>query len=233
MKYTTRQNVRSWTLAGSLALVGVTSLTGCASLNSKQRGGLIGAASGAAVGGAVGRSNGSTAKGAIIGAAVGGAAGAIIGHQMDQQAKEIKQNIPGAVVERVGEGIQVTFASGLLYDFNSDAVKGEARANLRKLAESLSKYPNTELLIAGHTDSQGDEAYNQRLSERRAASAASFLASQGVSRDRVHTRGLGEMEPVADNETEATRQKNRRVEVAIYADEAYREKVQRDSKGGR
>ena len=233
MKYTTRQNVRSWTLVGSLALVGVTGLTGCASLTNKQRGGLIGAASGAAVGGAVGRSNGSTAKGAIIGAAVGGAAGAIIGHQMDQQAKEIKQNIPGAVVERVGEGIQVTFASGLLYDFNSDVVKGEARANLRKLAESLSKYPNTELLIAGHTDSQGEEGYNQRLSERRAASAASFLASQGVSRDRVHTRGLGELEPVADNDSESTRQRNRRVEVAIYADEAYREKVQRDSKGGR
>ena len=114
MMYTTRQNLRSWTLAGSLALVGMSTLSGCASLNNKQRGGLIGAASGAAVGGAVGRANGSTAKGAIIGAAVGGAAGAVIGHQMDQQAKEIKQNIPGAVVERVGEGIQVTFASGLL-----------------------------------------------------------------------------------------------------------------------
>ena len=166
MTYTNRQTTRSLTLAASLALVGVTGLSGCASMNNKQRGGVIGATSGAAVGGLIGRSNGSTAKGAIIGAAVGGAAGAVIGHQMDQQAKEIKQNIPGAVVERVGEGIQVTFASGLLYDFNSDVVKGDARDNLRKLAASLSKYPNTELLIAGHTDSQGEESYNQRLDRK-------------------------------------------------------------------
>jgi outer membrane protein OmpA-like peptidoglycan-associated protein len=219
-------------LAGSLALTFGGGLTGCASLSSKERGAAIGAASGAAVGGLIGRSNGSTSKGAIIGAAVGGAAGAVIGHQMDQQAKEIKQNVPGAVVERVGEGIQVTFASGLLYDFDSDAVKGDARDNLQKLAESLSKYPNTELLIAGHTDSQGEESYNQRLSERRAAAAASYLASLGVSRARLHTRGLGELEPVAANDSEADRQRNRRVEVAIYADEAYRRKAQRETAAG-
>ena len=224
-------NGRTLLLAGSLATVGVSGLTGCASMNKRARGAVIGAAGGAAVGAAVGRSNGSTSRGAIIGAAVGGAAGAIIGHQMDQQAKEIKQNIPGAVVERVGEGIQVTFASGLLYDFNSDAVKGTAGENLRKLAASLAKYPNTELLIAGHTDSQGDESYNQRLSERRATSAANYLAAQGVSRTRLHTRGLGEMEPVADNDSEATRQRNRRVEVAIYASEAYQAKVQRETAG--
>lgn len=231
MNGVSRVNVRSWALAASLGAVGASGLSGCASLNNKERAAVIGGAAGGVVGGVIGRNNGSTAKGAIIGAAVGGAAGAVIGHQMDQQAKEIKQNIPGAVVERVGEGIQVTFASGLLYDFNSDVVRGDARDNLRKLAESLSKYPNTELLIAGHTDSQGDESYNQRLSERRAMAAAAYLASQSVSRARLHTRGLGEMEPVADNDSEATRQRNRRVEVAIYADEAYRAKVQRESVG--
>jgi outer membrane protein OmpA-like peptidoglycan-associated protein len=177
-----RRSMRTLTLTGALATVGVTGLTGCASLNNKERGAVIGAATGAAAGGLIGRSNGSTSRGAIIGAVVGGAAGAVIGHQMDQQAKEIQQNIPGAVVERVGEGIQVTFASGLLYDFDSDVVRGEAGTNLRKLAESLSKYPDTELLIAGHTDSQGDESYNQRLSERRAAAAAAYLANQGVGR---------------------------------------------------
>jgi len=223
--------LRSLTVTGSLALVAGSGLTGCASMNSKSRGAVIGAASGAAVGGAVGRSNGSTAKGAIIGAAVGGAAGAIIGHQMDQQAKEIKQNIPGAVVERVGEGIQVTFASGLLFDFNSDAVRGEARTNLQQLARSLDKYPNTELLIVGHTDAKGSDTYNQTLSERRAAAAASFLANQGVTSARVHTQGLGESEPVSSNDTELGQQKNRRVEVAIYANQAYRNKVQRDSNG--
>ena len=224
-------NGRSAVLAGLLATTSVSGFTGCASMSKKQKGALIGATSGAAVGGLIGRSNGSTSKGAIIGAAVGGAAGAIIGHQMDQQAKEIKQNIPGAVVERVGEGIQVTFASGLLFDYDSDVVRGDARENLRKLAESLGKYPNTELLIVGHTDSQGDNDYNQRLSERRSAAAASFLASQNVSRARLHTRGLGETEPVSDNASDTGRQRNRRVEVAIYANEAYREKAQRDATG--
>jgi outer membrane protein OmpA-like peptidoglycan-associated protein len=226
-----RRSMRTLTLTGSLAAVGVTGLTGCASLNNKERGAVIGAATGAAAGGLIGRSNGSTSRGAIIGAVVGGAAGAVIGHQMDQQAKEIQQNIPGAVVERVGEGIQVTFASGLLYDYDSDVVRGEAGANLRKLAESLSKYPDTELLIAGHTDSQGDESYNQRLSERRAAAAAAYLANQGVGRARLHTRGLGELEPVAENVDEASRQRNRRVEVAIYASEAYQARARREASG--
>ena len=105
------------------ALAALVSVSACASLNKKESGAIIGATTGAAVGAAVGSANGSTAKGAIIGAAVGGAAGAVIGHQMDQQAKEIKQNIPGAIVERVGEGLQVTFASGLLFDFDSDILR--------------------------------------------------------------------------------------------------------------
>ena len=204
-------------LLGTLATV---ASSACASLNKKETGAIIGAASGAAVGGVVGRANGSTAKGAIIGAAVGGAAGAVIGHQMDQQAKEIKQNIPGAVVERVGEGLQVTFESGLLFDYDSDVLRSAARQNLATLASSLEKYPNTDLLIVGHTDSIGSDAYNQGLSERRAASAANYLAGQGVARTRLRSTGRGESEPVVPNDTDADRQKNRRVEVAIYASEA-------------
>jgi outer membrane protein OmpA-like peptidoglycan-associated protein len=158
----------------------------------------------------------------IIGAAVGGAAGAIIGAQMDKQAKELKQNIPGATVERVGEGITVTFASGLLYDFDSDVVRPQAQKNLSALAASLHKYPGSDLLIVGHTDQVGSASYNQTLSERRSAAAANYLVAQGVSRTRIATRGMGEMEPLVPNDTEAGRQKNRRVEVAIYASEAYR-----------
>ena len=154
---------------------------------------------------------------AIIGAVVGGAAGAIIGSQMDKQAKELEQTVNGATVERVGEGIQVTFASGLLFDFDSDVVRSEARANLRELALSLSQHPGSELLILGHTDQLGSTTYNQDLSERRAGSAGSYLMSQGVAGSRIATRGLGESEAVATNDTEAGRQANRRVEVAIYA----------------
>lgn len=201
----------------------------CASLNNKEKGGIIGATGGAVVGGAIGKANGSTAKGAILGAVVGGAAGMIIGHQMDQQAAELKQNIPGAVVERVGEGIQVTFASGLLFDFDSDVVRAEARTNLRNLAASLDKYPGSELLIVGHTDSVGTDAYNLGLSQRRAESAAVYLVSQGVDRARLASRGLGETEPVSPNDTDAGRSRNRRVEVAIYAGEAQRAAARRQA----
>lgn len=195
-------------------------LDGCATKS--QTGALIGAAGGAVVGGAIGKAAGSTAAGVIIGASVGGIAGGMIGAEMDKQARELQQNIPGATVERVGEGIAVTFASGLLFDFDSDVVKQEAGRNLRTLASSLEKYPNSDLLIVGHTDQVGSAAYNQSLSERRAAAAANYLVAQGVARTRVSTRGMGETEPAASNETEAGRAQNRRVAVAIYASEAYR-----------
>lgn len=214
----------------ALILAGASvALSGCASLNNKEKGGIIGAAGGAVVGGAIGNANGSTAKGAILGAVVGGAAGMIIGHQMDKQAAELKQNIPGAVVERVGEGIQVTFASGLLFDFDSDVVRAEAATNLRNLAASLDKYPGSDLLIAGHTDSVGTDTYNLGLSQRRAESAAAYLVANGVERTRLRSRGLGETEPVAPNDSEAGRGKNRRVEVAIYASEAQRAQAKRQA----
>jgi len=197
---------------------------GCSSMNKTQQGAVIGAGAGGVVGAVVGHAAGSTATGAIIGAAVGGAAGAIIGHQMDKQAEELQQNIPGAVVQRVGEGITVTFASGLLFDFDSDAVRGEASHNLNTLAESLEKYDNSDLLIVGHTDDVGTEGYNQGLSERRADAAADYLRSRGVRRS-IRTVGRGEGEPIASNASDDGRSKNRRVEVAIYASEEFRDQA--------
>ncbi|MES2306645.1 MAG: OmpA family protein [Gemmatimonadota bacterium] len=208
-------NIRQNRLAVAVLL-----LAGCATKS--QTGAVIGAGGGAVVGGAIGKATGSTARGAIIGAVVGGAAGALIGAKMDRQAKELEQNIKGAKIERVGEGIQVTFDSGLLYDFDSDVVKADARTNLRELALSLDKFPDSDLQIIGHTDAQGSDSYNQALSERRARSAASYLTSQGVANSRIITRGLGESEPVASNDTDAGRMANRRVEVAIYANAAAR-----------
>ena len=196
------------------------SLNSCATHT--QTGAAVGAGTGAVVGGLIGKSSGHTARGAIIGAAVGGAAGALIGSRMDRQAKELAQNIPGAKVERVGEGIAVTFESGLLYDFDSDIVKPEARKNLRALAQSLDKYPGSDILVVGHTDAVGPAPYNLSLSERRSSAAADYLVLQGVSRTRVSTRGMGETDPIAANDTERGRELNRRVEVAIYASEAYR-----------
>lgn len=209
-------------IRAAVALAAALQLAACAGMTGTQKGAVIGAGAGAAVGGVVGKHQGSTAKGAIIGAAVGGVAGAIIGAQMDKQARELEQNIPGAIVERVGEGIQVTFSSGILFDFDSDRVKAEAASNLRNLAQSLGKYPNTDLLIVGHTDDVGNESYNLSLSQRRAQSAAQYLVTQGVSSMRLRTAGLGESEPVATNIDESGRQKNRRVEVAIYASQTAR-----------
>jgi len=217
----TRQRI----LSVALTVAGLTSVTlnGCATHT--QTGAVVGAGGGAVVGGVIGRATGHTARGAIIGAAVGGVAGALIGARMDRQAKDLAQNIPGAKVERVGEGIQVTFESGLLYDFDSDVVRAEARKNLRALASSLDKYPGSDILIVGHTDQVGPSTYNQSLSQRRASAAADYLIVQGVGRDRVNTRGMGETEPIAGNDTERGRELNRRVEVAIFASKAYRAEV--------
>jgi outer membrane protein OmpA-like peptidoglycan-associated protein len=195
------------------------------SMSRTQKGAVIGAAGGAVAGGAIGKAAGSTAKGAIIGAAVGGTAGAIIGSQMDKQAKEIAAKIPNAKVERVGEGVLVTFDSGLLFAFNSDVIEGNARSNLDNLASSVRQYPDTELLIVGHTDSIGSATYNQSLSQRRSQSASAYLAGQGVTSQRIRTEGRGETEPIADNGNVAGRDQNRRVEVAIFASEEYRERL--------
>jgi outer membrane protein OmpA-like peptidoglycan-associated protein len=208
-----------------ILIAGSVAASGCASMNKKQEGAVIGAAAGGAIGGVIGNQTGSTAKGAIIGAVIGGTAGAIIGHQMDQQAKELSQTIKGATVERVGEGINVTFASGLLFAFNSDEIQATAGENLSELAASLNRYPDSQLLIVGHTDNVGDDAYNQGLSERRANSAAAYLAAKNVARTRIATSGKGEAEPVTTNDTDAGRAQNRRVEVAIYASEAYRQRL--------
>ena len=154
------------------------------------------------------------------GAVVGGATGAVIGHQMDRQAEELEAEVPGAIVERVWEGIHVTFPSGLLFEFDSHAIRPDAAAHLRQLALSLGEYPDTQLLIVGHTDSVGSDTYNHGLSVRRAEAALTYLTAQGVSAHRVPASGRGEWEPLAKNETEGGRQTNRRVEVAIFAGEA-------------
>jgi len=194
-------------------------------MSSTQEGAVIGGSTGAVIGGIIGNQTGSTARGAIIGAAVGGAAGAIIGRQMDRQAEALEEELPGATVERVGEGIQVTFDSGILFDFDSYALRTVARDNLANLAASLNRYPDSEVLIVGHTDSRGDDAYNQRLSENRSASARDFLVQEGVASSRIRAVGMGESEPVDTKDTAAGRQANRRVEVAIFASEAYRKRL--------
>ena len=217
----------------ALALVTLLSLagSGCSSLSNTQRGALIGAGAGGAVGAVVGNAAGSTAKGAIIGAVVGGAAGAIIGSRMNDRAETLERELDNATIERVGEGILVTFDSGILFGFDSSTLRAQARNNLSDLARVLAEDSDDyELLVAGHTDASGADAYNQTLSERRASAASDFLATQGIPATQIRIQGLGEMEPVASNETPAGQEANRRVEVAIFASAEYRDEAIRQAR---
>ena len=206
-------------LASALTMAALASLpAGCAT--KAQTGAIIGAGAGAGAGAVIGKATGSTARGAVIGAAVGGITGAAIGHAMDKQAEELAYDLPGATVQRLGEGITVSFPDGLLFASNSDQVTPAARENLRLLAASLKKYPDTRTLIVGHTDSKGRDGYNMGLSIRRAAAAANFIAGEGVANARVGTAGRGETEPISSNDSDVGRSQNRRIEIAIFASTA-------------
>ena len=194
-----------------LIIAGVQLLLGCNASN-MAKGTAIGAGSGAVIGGAIGHGSNNTAVGAIIGAAVGGTAGAIIGHNMDKQAEELKADLKGAKVERVGEGIKITFDSGLMFDLNSYVLSPNTKTNLVNLTKTLNKYEDTNILIEGHTDQTGKDAYNMELSKKRATAVTNYIEGLGVNASRTTTMGYGETQPISTNNAE-----NRRVEVAIYA----------------
>jgi outer membrane protein OmpA-like peptidoglycan-associated protein len=203
------------TLTGAVFLVSVS----CSSLSRTQKGAIIGATSGGVVGGAIGKVAGNTAVGAIMGAAIGGAAGAYVGHYMDKQAAEMERDIADARIERVGEGIKITFDSGLLFDVDKATLKPASNENLAKLSVILNKYDDTNILLEGHSDATGPEEYNLELSRKRGQSVSNYLASLSVNPTRFTVMGYGESQPVASNQTKVGRQRNRRVEVAIYATE--------------
>ncbi|HYC29450.1 MAG TPA: OmpA family protein [Chitinophagaceae bacterium] len=204
--------------------------SGCKNMNKAQKGVLIGAGAGGVVGGVVGKAAGNTAVGAIIGAAVGGVAGGLIGRKMDKQAEEISK-IPGAEVKRVGEGINVTFESGVLFGYDRDEVTDDARKKLSDLADILNKYPDTYVLVEGHTDATGTDEYNMDLSRRRASSVATYLKTENIKSQRILTKWYGESQPKYSNDTEADRAKNRRVEFAIYANEKMVNEAKKEANG--
>ena len=217
------KTLKIYSAAFLLVLFSITSVMGQTTtkkaMSKTAKGGLIGAGAGAVVGGVIGNRVGNTAAGAIIGAAVGGSAGAIIGRRMDKQAEELKREMAGARVERVGEGIKITFDSGILFNTNSAQLSSTAMQNIEELAKTLKKYGDTNVLIQGHTDATGSDEYNLNLSQLRANSVRSFTTQQGVASNRITTEGFGERMPVASNTTVAGKQANRRVEIAIFANE--------------
>lgn len=212
-------------------------ITGCSvtrNANNKQKGAVIGAGGGAVIGGVLGNNIGkgnNTALGAIIGAVVGGVAGGYIGDRMDRQAERIEEEIPGAEVTRVGEGINVTFTedAGVYFDTNKSYVKGTSATTLDKLAGIFKEYPKSNILVEGHTDSAGPEDYNMKLSQQRAESVTNYLISQGISPERFTVKWYGENQPKADNATAEGKAKNRRVELAIVASEELKEEAKQQT----
>ena len=221
------RNVLSYILILSISCI---LSTGCHTFNKTQKGAAIGAGTGGVIGAFIGKNAGNTAMGAIIGGAIGGTAGAFIGHNMDKQAAEIKQTVPGATVTRAGEGIIIKFDSGILFDVDKTDIKPAAERNLKNLAASLQKNPETNILIIGHTDNTGASAYNIDLSVHRAAAVKDYLKSDGVDGSRLTIDGKGETEPIADNNTAAGRAQNRRVEIVIVANDKMKKQAAQGGK---
>jgi outer membrane protein OmpA-like peptidoglycan-associated protein len=212
----------------------VTMLFGCSTwqgMDNTKKGAVIGVGGGAATGAIIGKAAGNTALGAIIGAAVGGGAGVLIGKKMDKQAQEIKTEVPNATVERVGEGINVTFNSGVLFGFDKSDLTATAQQNIKQLAQILNKeqYNDTYVRVEGHTDTTGTDAYNYALSERRATAVANYLKAQGIAAARVQTYWYGSKQPVVPNTSDANKAKNRRVEFAIYANDKMKSDAKKES----
>ncbi len=220
MKFFNKTNIAALFISTSLVM---TSCDTVRNANNQQKGTVIGTAAGAVIGGILGNNLGkgkNAPAGAVLGGIVGGVAGNVIGNKMDKQAKEIKETLPGAEVERVGEGIKVTMKENMVnFGFDSSNLTSEAKMNLDKLAEVLRNNPDTNINIYGYTDSKGADSYNLSLSDRRAAAVKSYLISKGVNSAAMFTMGMGEQDPIASNSTDEGRAQNRRVEFAITANE--------------
>lgn len=220
MKFINKTSIAALFISTSMVM---TSCEAVKNSNNQQKGTVIGTSAGAVLGGVLGNNIGkgkNAPLGAVLGGIVGGVAGNVIGSKMDKQAKEIKETLPGAEVERVGEGIRVTMKENMVnFAFDSSNLTSSAMANLDKLVQVLSNNPDTNINIYGYTDSKGSDSYNLSLSDRRAAAVKSYMMSKGIASSRMMTMGMGEQDPIASNDTDAGRAENRRVEFAITANE--------------
>lgn len=225
---------------GILALFIIVHFNNCKAIqnaNNAQKGGVIGATGGAVIGAIIGNNigkGGNGELGAVIGGVVGGTAGVLIGKNMDKQAQKIEEEVPGATVERIDEAIVVTFdenkGGGIYFNTNMYNINSTSQETLNKLAKVFNEYPNTNLLIVGHTDSTGSDSYNMALSKNRAYAVSNYLkVNQGISSSRLNINWFGEEKPMADNSTASGRAKNRRVNIVIVANEKMKEESKRNS----
>lgn len=215
-------------------MINLTSCTATQNANNKQKGAVIGATGGALLGAILGNNIGSGGKGeigAVIGGVVGGTAGVLIGNKMDKQAQKIEEEIPGAVVERVDDGIVITFDehSGVYFDTNKYNINLESEGTLNQLSGILIEYLDTNVLVVGHTDSSGSDAYNLTLSKHRANAVTSYFTQKGLSSLRFTTKWFGETQPKFDNETKEGRSKNRRVNIVIIPNEKMKKEAEKEA----
>jgi outer membrane protein OmpA-like peptidoglycan-associated protein len=221
-------------------LIGVLSIgslfTSCESVkntNKTQRGAAIGAVAGGVLGAVLGNNigkGGNGAIGAVLGGVIGGVAGGVIGNKMDKQAREIQTAIPGAQVERVGEGIKLVLGeNSVRFDTNKSTLTAAAKANLDKLVPVFQSYADTDIIIYGYTDITGKPEYNLTLSEQRAISVEKYLESKGLNMSRFKMVGMGIADPIATNDTPEGRSQNRRVEFAITANEKMVEDAKKEA----
>lgn len=208
----------------AVAATSILALTACEPLQDPnnpnrqtQTGALVGAGVGALIGASTGGDNlGDRRRGALIGAAVGAGGGALIGRELDKQEAELRQQMGSNVgIVNTGNQLIVTLPQDILFATDSAALSGGLQNDLRNLAASLNRYPNTTVNVIGHTDSDGASSYNLDLSQRRAQAVASVLVNSGVNSGRIRAIGRGEDQPIASNLTAAGKQQNRRVEIVI------------------
>ena len=228
------KKIAIYLVAGTL--VGNVFLSGCSAVknaNNTQKGAVIGAVGGGVLGAVIGNNvgkGGNGALGAVLGTVIGGTVGGIIGNKMDKQAREIETALPGAQVERVGEGIRLVLGENSVnFDFNKATLTTKAKQNLDKLVPVLKSYADTDIKIYGFTDSKGADDYNLNLSNQRATAVKNYLATKGLVSSRFTVVGMGEAEPIATNDTDAGRGLNRRVEFAIVANDKMIEDAKKEA----
>jgi outer membrane protein OmpA-like peptidoglycan-associated protein len=207
----------SFGLAAMLATAACTTdpNTGQRTISKAAIGGIGGALGGYLVGDLVGGKRDRTEK--ILGAGIGAVAGAGIGAYMDAQERKLREETAGSGVDviRDGDNLLLRMPSGITFAYDDAAVQPQFQPTLNEVSAVLAQYPKTYIDVYGHTDSDGADAYNQTLSERRAASVASYLSARGVQSARIATRGYGETQPIASNASDAGKAANRRVEIKI------------------
>jgi outer membrane protein OmpA-like peptidoglycan-associated protein len=211
----------------------LTSCEAAKNTNKTQRGAGIGAVAGGLLGAVLGNNlgkGGNGALGAVLGGVIGGVAGGVIGNKMDKQAREIQTALPGATVERVGEGIKLTLGeNSVRFDTNKSSLTTSAKANLDRLVPVFKSYGETNIVIYGYTDSTGKPEHNLTLSEQRAASVMAYLTAKGLTASRFTTSGMGIADPIATNDSPEGRSQNRRVEFAIVANDKMVEDAKKES----